>query len=104
MAKVKDFNHKPYGDKETCKIQWEDKMVLHSLSDSRNNNQAAGERAMTGNMEKLKEAKKCRYAQSVHILNELKKRMPRLVYMSLQKHSKKLILRQAARTCHVAAF
>lgn len=48
----KDFNHKPYGDKETCKIQWEDKMVLHSLSDSRNNNQVTGERAMTANMAK----------------------------------------------------
>lgn len=53
----KDFNHKPYGDKETCKIQWEDKMVLHSLSDSRNNNQVTGERAMTANMAKQKKAK-----------------------------------------------
>nr|DAU03079.1 MAG TPA: hypothetical protein [Caudoviricetes sp.] len=30
--------------------------------------------------------------------------MPRLAYMSLQKHSKKLILRQVARTCWVSAF
>ena len=52
MQFSKDFNHKPYGDKETSKIQWEDKMVLHSLSDSRNNNQVTGERAMTANMAK----------------------------------------------------
>ncbi|MEE0328755.1 hypothetical protein [Phascolarctobacterium succinatutens] len=104
MAKVKDLNHRTYADKETGKIQWEDMIEPHSLADSRNNNQAAGERAMMANMEKLKEAKKCRYAQSVHILNELKKRMPRLAYMSLQKHSKKLILRQVARTCRVSAF
>ena len=37
--------------------------------------------------------KKCRYAQRVHILTELKKRMPRLVAcMSLQKRRRKLLI------------
>lgn len=61
LAKVKDLYGDPYIDENTGKLRIEDQMAIGSMKLDQKAwqryNQSAGERAMTANMEKLKEAK-----------------------------------------------